>query len=86
MALPGKPPSALFPTVFKNVGGKWYASTALGTSVFLGDWRPGVAGIDNRASPLPLTEAGGGFAQQAEAQQQFLKQHATRAEVVQAAQ
>jgi hypothetical protein len=86
MAMPGKPPSELFPTVFKNVSGKWLATTGLGTSIFLGDWRPGVAGIDNRVTPQPLAGATGGWVQQAEAQQQFLKQHATRSEVVQAAQ
>ena len=82
----GKNESPVFPSVFKNVNGKWFATNALGSSNFLGYWQPGVAGIDNRVTPLALAAMSGGSAQQTEAQQHFLKEHTTRREAVQGAQ
>lgn len=82
----GKNQSLPFPSVFRNVNGKWFATNALGSNNFLGYWQPGVAGIDNRTSPVPAAGLTGISAQVADAQQQFIKQHATRSEVVQAAQ
>jgi len=86
MGVPGRGQSALFPSVFKSVNGQWFATNALGTNILLGNWQPGIAGLDNRVSPSPLTVLTGAAAQEARAQEEFLNEHATRSEVDQAGQ
>lgn len=82
----GKSQSPVFPSIFRNVNGKWYATNELGSSNFLGYWQPGLAGIDNRTTPVPIAGLSGAALQTVEAQQEFIKQHPTRNEVAQAAQ
>jgi hypothetical protein len=78
----GKEQTPIFPSVFKNVSGKFLATNELGTSLLLGGWQPGIAGIDNRTSPVPIAGLSGTTTQQADAQTHFLKEHTARSEAV----
>lgn len=69
---------AVLPTVWKLVSGKWLATNDLSKSLFLGGHMQGAAALDTKFTPEPLKKMiGGQQSQEAEAQQDFVKYHAT---------
>jgi hypothetical protein len=71
------------PTTFKLVNGKWLATNDLSTKPMLYLFRPNLAGILNREPFMPTAGMDPGNPAQADAQQQFLDQHAIRSQIVQ---
>lgn len=65
-----------FPTVFRHIEGKWFATQELGNNAFLGSYQPGLAGVDNRVTPVPLTMLPNPNDPNYTAQAEFLHNHA----------
>jgi hypothetical protein len=63
------------PTAFKHVDGKWKATNELGSDPMLMNFRSDLAGIVQRVSPQPVKSLVDGYGKEAEAQQEFLRNH-----------
>ncbi len=73
-----------FPTVFRHIQGEWFATQELGNNAFLGSYQPGLAGIDNRVTPVPLSMLPNSKDPNYTAQAEFLHNHALVPSVVRA--